>query len=53
MFCVDFVAAVVGEHVDEGGVGSDSAGADEVNVVAFGGGAGFMIEVVEDFDVVA
>ena len=53
MFCVDFVAAVVGEHVDEGGVGSDSPGAEEVNVVVRGGGAGFVIEVVEDFDVVA
>ena len=50
---VDSVAAVVGEHADKGGVGPDRGGADEVEAVPFGGGAGFVVEVIEDFDVVA
>ena len=53
VFRVDFAAAVVGEHVDEVGMGSDGAGAYEVESVSIGGGAGFVVEVVEDFDVVA
>ncbi len=47
------VAAQVGEHVDEGGMGSHGAGTDEIDAVTRGGGLGFAVEVVEHFDVVA
>ena len=50
---MDSVAAEVGEHIDEGGVGSHGAGSDEIDAVTRGGGLGFVVEVVEDFDVVA
>ena len=47
------VAAKVGEHVDEGGMRSHGAGANEIDAVTRGGGLGFAVEVEEDFDVVA
>lgn len=53
IFGVGLVAAEVGEHVDEGGMGSDGAGADEIDAAARGDGSGFAVEVVEHFDVVA
>ena len=40
------LAAEVGEHVDECGVASDGAGADEVNAAIRGGVARFVIKVV-------
>ena len=41
-----FLAAEVGEHVDERGAVSDGGGAEEVDAVALGGIAGFVVEVV-------
>ena len=50
---LDSVPAEVGEHFDEGGVGSDGAGTDEVHAVMFSRITRFVVEVVQHFDVVA